>query len=241
MTNRRRSSALRAARLPRSAGVRVTTGDLRRPPGIVRRRGGVFVGTAMSHPLPSPCRAAGELVLADGSRVRTRPIKPADRDALADGFARLSAKSRYRRFLGPKPTLSARELTYLTEVDHVTHEAVVAFDEADGRMVGVARYAVWPGIGRHRRHRRHGRRRLARPRPRLGADRARRPVCARERHQAPDRQHAVGQRRRVGADAAARVPGRGQRRRRARVQARSRGSLISSVRSSWLSSGSRAS
>ena len=101
----------------------------------------------MAHPLPSPspCRANGELVLADGSRVRTRPIEPADRDALADGFARLSAKSRYRRFLGPKHRLLERELTYLTEVDHVTHEAVVAFDAADGRMVGVARYALWAG------------------------------------------------------------------------------------------------
>jgi RimJ/RimL family protein N-acetyltransferase len=99
----------------------------------------------MPHPLPSPCRATGELVLADGSRVRTRQIRPTDREALADGFARLSAKSRYRRFLGPKPTLSERELTYLTDVDHVTHEAIVAFDAADGRMVGVARYAVWHG------------------------------------------------------------------------------------------------
>jgi RimJ/RimL family protein N-acetyltransferase len=99
----------------------------------------------MCNPLLDPCRLAGELVLADGARLRTRPIAPADRDALADGFERLSARSRRLRFLGPKKTLSPRELTYLTEVDHVTHEAVVAVDEADGRMVGVARYAVWPG------------------------------------------------------------------------------------------------
>jgi RimJ/RimL family protein N-acetyltransferase len=99
----------------------------------------------MSQPLPSPCRRPGELALAGGGRVHTRPIEPADRDALADGFARLSPRSRYRRFLGPKTSLSARELTYLTEVDHVTHEAVVAFDAADGRLVGVARYAVWAG------------------------------------------------------------------------------------------------
>ena len=97
----------------------------------------------MPRSLLQRCRPPGELVLADGSRVRTRQIRPADREALADGFARLSAKSRYRRFLGPKPTLSQRELRYLTEVDHVTHEAIVAFDAADGRMVGVARYAVW--------------------------------------------------------------------------------------------------
>jgi RimJ/RimL family protein N-acetyltransferase len=99
----------------------------------------------MSAPLPRSCLVAAGLVLADGARVSTRPIEPADRDALADGFARLSARSRYLRFLGPKPTLSPRELTYLTEVDHVGHEAIVAFDEAGDRMVGVARYAVWQG------------------------------------------------------------------------------------------------
>lgn len=97
----------------------------------------------MPRSLLQRCRPPGELALTDGSRVYTRPIRPADRNALAEGFARLSARSRYLRFLGPKHTLSARELTYLTEVDHVTHEAIVAFDE-DDRMVGVARYAAWP-------------------------------------------------------------------------------------------------
>ena len=43
----------------------------------------------MCLPLLSPCPPAGELVLADGSRVHTRAIEPADRDALAEGFARL--------------------------------------------------------------------------------------------------------------------------------------------------------
>jgi RimJ/RimL family protein N-acetyltransferase len=99
----------------------------------------------MSNPLRKPCWSPGEIVLPDGSRVYTRPITPADRDALADGFARLSSRSRYLRFLGPKTTLSPRELTYLTEVDHVGHEAVVAFDPTGCRMIGVARYAVWPG------------------------------------------------------------------------------------------------
>ena len=73
-----------------------------------------------------------------------RPIRPEDRPALADAFERLSAESRHRRFLGPKPVLSPQELTRLTEVDHVTHEALVAIT-AGGRLVGVARYAAWPG------------------------------------------------------------------------------------------------
>jgi protein lysine acetyltransferase len=60
---------------------------------------------------------------------------------LAALFARLSPESRRRRFLGPKPGLSARELSYLTDVDHCWHEALVGIDERDGSIVGVARYA----------------------------------------------------------------------------------------------------
>jgi RimJ/RimL family protein N-acetyltransferase len=70
-----------------------------------------------------------------------RPIAPADRDRLAEAFDALSERSRHDRFLGPKPRLSARELRYLTEVDHVSHEALVAIEEASGRIIGVARYA----------------------------------------------------------------------------------------------------
>jgi RimJ/RimL family protein N-acetyltransferase len=72
-----------------------------------------------------------------------RPIEPTDRDALAAAFATLSADARMRRFLGPKRELSEHELTYLTEVDHQTHEALIALDP-DGKIVAVARYAVWP-------------------------------------------------------------------------------------------------
>jgi GNAT superfamily N-acetyltransferase len=72
-----------------------------------------------------------------------RPVETADRDALAAAFARLSPESRFQRFLAPKPKLTARDLGYLTEVDHVTHEALAALD-AQGRMVAVARYAAWP-------------------------------------------------------------------------------------------------
>lgn len=70
-----------------------------------------------------------------------RPLTHADRDRLAAAFGRLSERSRLRRFLGPKPRLSGAELTYLTEIDHVTHEALAAIDPDDGAIVGVARYA----------------------------------------------------------------------------------------------------
>ena len=77
------------------------------------------------------------------TQVIFRPIRRDDRAALAAAFHRLSAKSRERRFLGPKPRLTAGELDYFTRLDHVTHEAIVAMDRR-GRMVGVARYATWP-------------------------------------------------------------------------------------------------
>lgn len=84
----------------------------------------------------------GQMTLADGARLRVRPIVPADREPLADAFDRLSDRSRRQRFLAPKPRLSARELDYLTDVDHVNHEALVAIDETTGEIVGVGRYAT---------------------------------------------------------------------------------------------------
>jgi RimJ/RimL family protein N-acetyltransferase len=84
---------------------------------------------------PAPARPPG------GTRLDVRPITPHDRDRLAAGFAALSARTRYLRFLAPKPRLSERELTYLTEVDHRTHEALIAVVPEDGRLVAVARYA----------------------------------------------------------------------------------------------------
>ena len=77
-------------------------------------------------------------------RLSYRAIGPADRRALADLFERLSDRSRRLRFMGPKASLSERDLTYFTEVDHRRHEAIVAV-EPGGRLAGVARYASVPG------------------------------------------------------------------------------------------------
>lgn len=79
-------------------------------------------------------------VLRDGSEVLIRPIRGTDAPALAAGFARLSARTRHLRFLSGKRELSAKELRYLTEVDHHDHEALAAVDPAAGRGLGVARY-----------------------------------------------------------------------------------------------------
>lgn len=76
------------------------------------------------------------------SDLETRRIAPDDREALARFFFQLSPESRYRRFLSIKPNLTPRELDWLTVIDHVTHEAIVAVDRRDGGIVGVCRYVL---------------------------------------------------------------------------------------------------
>src|SRR3954468_8085190 len=80
------------------------------------------------------------VTLRDGSQIAIRPIVPEDREAIAEGLRRLSPESRYRRFFASVPELSARDLDYLTRVDHHRHEALVALDADTGTGVGVARF-----------------------------------------------------------------------------------------------------
>jgi RimJ/RimL family protein N-acetyltransferase len=78
--------------------------------------------------------------LRDGEEILIRPIRPDDRDELAAGLRRLSPESRYRRFFTPTNELSAAELSYLTEVDHHDHEALVALEPDTEHGIGVARF-----------------------------------------------------------------------------------------------------
>jgi RimJ/RimL family protein N-acetyltransferase len=89
---------------------------------------------------PRPAAEGTPVVLRDGSAVLIRQVRSTDGPLLADGFARLSPRSRWMRFLSAKTTLSAAELRYFTGVDHHDHEAIGALSAADGRGVGIARY-----------------------------------------------------------------------------------------------------
>jgi GNAT superfamily N-acetyltransferase len=90
---------------------------------------------------PASGGQADGLVLANGTRLRLRPVGPHDRDGLVRLFARLGPESRYRRFLIPKRELSPGELAALTDVDHLDHEAIAAVDQHDGSIVGFGHYA----------------------------------------------------------------------------------------------------
>jgi RimJ/RimL family protein N-acetyltransferase len=78
--------------------------------------------------------------LSGGAELLVRQVQPTDKGLLAAGFERRSPESGYRRFFAPIQRLSARDLAYLTEIDHHDHEALAAIEPATGELVGVARY-----------------------------------------------------------------------------------------------------
>jgi nucleotide-binding universal stress UspA family protein/ribosomal protein S18 acetylase RimI-like enzyme len=78
--------------------------------------------------------------LRDGLRVRLRPIAPDDKQLCAAAFDRLGESSRYRRYFSHMQALSPELLAYLTEVDHVDHEAIIAIEPGTGAVLGVARF-----------------------------------------------------------------------------------------------------
>ena len=74
-----------------------------------------------SNPSTSELVALGApTLLPEGSRVRLRQGRPADKELLLRGFERLSEESRYRRFLAPMPELREPMLSYLLDVDPET-------------------------------------------------------------------------------------------------------------------------
>ena len=117
----RRGRQARAAAAPAAAAPRAASATARRAAasGTAKRR---------------------QVVLRDGSAVLIRPVRGTDARLLADGFARLSERSRRLRFLGRKTTLTDADLHYYADVDHHDHEALGALDHVRGGGVGIARY-----------------------------------------------------------------------------------------------------
>ena len=81
-------------------------------------------------------------VLRNGESVLIREIVPGDRPLMRDGFEKLSAQSRFFRFLAPHRQLSEAELTQFTEENTDEHFALGALsDGVDHDMpLGTARF-----------------------------------------------------------------------------------------------------
>lgn len=83
--------------------------------------------------------------LSSGRQVIIRPIRPDDGERLQAAYLRLSERSRYQRFLAPKPRLTDPDIAYLVDVDGRTHVALVATTtERPDQIIAVARFVREP-------------------------------------------------------------------------------------------------
>ena len=83
------------------------------------------------------------LMLEDGTWAELRMVRREDAALLRAGFARLSSRARFQRFLFAKPRLSEQEVRFLTDVDgedHVALGAVTWDDRGEEVGLGVARF-----------------------------------------------------------------------------------------------------
>jgi RimJ/RimL family protein N-acetyltransferase len=78
------------------------------------------------------------VVLSDGARAAVRTLAGGEVAVVQEVFEGMSERSRYQRFMGTKPTLSQRDLEFLTAIDHENHEAFIAVDPATGTAIGEA-------------------------------------------------------------------------------------------------------
>jgi RimJ/RimL family protein N-acetyltransferase len=121
----------------------------RRQDAARRRLGDELRASRAAERAARAARADGwaDVVLRDGSAVLIRPVTPADGPLLADGFARLSPRSRRLRFLGPKKMLTPSELHRLTDIDHHDHEALGAVQQPGGQTERMRRMGRVDGLG----------------------------------------------------------------------------------------------
>jgi len=96
------------------------------------------------HPYPSELES--DLELADGTVLRTRPIRPEDATLEQEFIGSLSERTRYMRFMQHLPALTPQMLARFTQVDYDRELALLALDDASGtdRIVAVARYVANP-------------------------------------------------------------------------------------------------
>jgi RimJ/RimL family protein N-acetyltransferase len=81
------------------------------------------------------------VTLDSGRQVVIRHIRPDDSERLKAAYRALSPKSKYQRFLAPKPRLTETDTHYLVDVDGRNHVALVAVSpNGPDRLLGVARF-----------------------------------------------------------------------------------------------------
>ncbi len=90
----------------------------------------------------TPRHWEADVLLRDGRTAHLRPIRPEDAELFVEFYSRVSDQSKYYRFFSPMPTLSERDVTRFTQVDHRRRVALVML--LQGRMIAVGRYEADP-------------------------------------------------------------------------------------------------
>jgi acetyltransferase len=93
---------------------------------------------------PYPAHLSETLVLADGTEIVIRPIRPEDAEMEQEFVRNLSEESRYYRFISTVRELSQRLLVRFTQIDYDREMALVAVTQQNDRdiQIGVARYVI---------------------------------------------------------------------------------------------------
>ncbi len=98
------------------------------------------------HPYPTELESAWQL--PDGTNVNIRPIRPEDAELEQAFVKKLSAESKYFRFMHGLDQLSPLMLARLTQIDYDREMALIAVVQEGKRrsvrLIGVARYAMNP-------------------------------------------------------------------------------------------------
>jgi RimJ/RimL family protein N-acetyltransferase len=124
---------------PAARDIHPSTGDLTRESHMNLGSTAIQRGfTAVQRRLGAGYRERA--TLDDGTPVLLRPIRPADAPLLQAGLRRLSERTRYFRFHGPRGEFTPEELRFLTEVDGETHFALVAIAERSHEGLAVGRF-----------------------------------------------------------------------------------------------------
>lgn len=96
--------------------------------------------TASYDPAPAPQHWYADVLASDGGVVRVRPITPADADELQRFHTALSERSRYLRYFGPYPRISAKDLYRTTHVDYRDRVGLVVV--LGDSIIAVGRYEL---------------------------------------------------------------------------------------------------
>jgi RimJ/RimL family protein N-acetyltransferase len=82
--------------------------------------------------------------LRDGRHVEIRALRPDDQANLLAAVGRTSSQSLYRRFFAVKRGFTEQEIAFFSNVDFVSHVALVAVIEEGGQpmIVGGGRYII---------------------------------------------------------------------------------------------------